>query len=474
MNRLYLITLCLLLAAACTSPPPVEYPSLEMPVPDQWTGGPTDDGALDSDWWTVFDDPALTNAVTLALARNYDLRAAAARVEQAAAQARIAGADLKPTLGMNLSGTRRRQNFAGLPFAGGGDDPLSTTTNSFGVSLDASWELDLWGRLRSGEEAALAEYQAVEMDLHGAYLSLAGQTVKAWFAIAEAFQQVQLAEDTVKSFAYNESQVRRRYETGLRPSVDLRLSASQLADARANLENQRQQLDSAIRQLEILQGHYPDKDLSIPVDLPGMPEAVPAGLPAELVSRRPDLAAAERRLAASGARLSMAEASLYPRLALTASGGTSSDEFNDLMDGDFRVWSLAANLTQPIFEGDRLRSGVDLAKAREEESLATYTSQVLAAFSEVESTLAAEQFLADREIHLTEATTQSIAARTLSEDRYRAGLDTYLLVLESQRRALLNESALLTVRRLRLENRVNLYLALGGGFHMPEPSREEE
>jgi outer membrane protein, multidrug efflux system len=183
-----------------------------------------------------------------------------------------------------------------------------------------------------------------------------------------------------------------------------------------------------------------------------------------LLERRPDLIAAERRLEASDARWAQARASLYPRISLTASGGTRTRELADLVSSDFSVWTLAANLAQPIFEGGRLRAGVDLAKARSGEAAAQYSGAVLRAFMEVESALRAEQLLAEREGHLEKATREAQAALRLARQRYASGLEDFVTVLEAQRRVLEAEGQLISVRRLRLDTRVDLHLALGGGF----------
>jgi outer membrane protein TolC len=187
-------------------------------------------------------------------------------------------------------------------------------------------------------------------------------------------------------------------------------------------------------------------------------------LPANIVRRRPDLVAAEKRLASSYARVIESQRALYPRISLTGSTGTSTDEFKNLLNGDYSVWNLVGNLLQPIFQGGRLRAGVDLARAREMESLALYAATVLNAYAEVEIALAAEEFLAEREEALRTATEQSLAARDLANDRYARGLTDLIEVLEAQRRAFLSESQLIGVQRARLDNRVDLYLALGGDF----------
>ena len=345
---------------------------------------------------------------------------------------------------------------------------LSTISTNLGVSLDVSWEADLWGRLRAGSRAALADLQSAAADLRGAQLSIAGQTTKAYFAAAEASQQVALAAATVASFRTASDQVRDRFEQGLRPSLDVRLSLSNLAGAEALLQQRHQQLDATTRQLEVLLGTYAGKTLEIPTTFPGTLAPVPSGLPADLVARRPDLVSSERRLAAETQRVSLARGDLYPRLNLTGSTGTSSNLLRSLIDGDFSVWSLGSSVLQPIFEGGRLRAQVDGAEARTNEALASYAGAVLQAYAEVESALAAEALLAERVSHLVTATEQSRAAERLAEDRYRSGLEAYITVLESQRLALEAEGALIVARRLRLENRVDLYLALGGGFDQLE------
>jgi len=452
-----------LTVAACVSAPARREPDLGVPVPERWDSDlDVEAGSIEGDWWTAFADPELDAIVVEALEHNYDIQAAAARVDAAAAIARISGADLYPTVDLQAAAGRQKQNFIGLPIPG--DDVPSSTFTSYGVSVATTWEIDLWGRIRSGAEASVADLEATRALLAGARLSVAGQAAKAWFAVGEARRQVDLSENTVKAFRQTAERVRARYERGLRPSLDYRLALANHAGAEANLEARRDRLQIATRQLEILLGRYPADAIAGSDDLPPPPGEVPAGLPATLVSRRPDLVVSERRLAAADSRIAEAKASRYPRLALTASGGTATQELSDLVDGNFSVWSLAANLLQPIFQGGRLRANVDFTKANAQEATALYVRDVLRAFGEVESILASEEILTREERALVTASEQSVAAQRLAEDRYNQGLEEIVIVLDAQRRALVAESSLLAVRRLRLENRVDLYLALGGGF----------
>ena len=451
-------------AVGCAGALPVNPPDLSMPIPDTWTAADVPYGQVAPDWWTAFGDDGLSGAVELALAQNLDLQAAAARLELAAADARTAASALSPTLQASYSGSRRKQNFIGFPIPGSEDRVLSTIFTNHGTSLDTVWEVDLWGRLRSSEQAALADLQRAGADLRGAQLSLAGQTAKTWFAIAEARQQVLLSEVTVESFRESVELVQQRYEAGVRPALDLRLALLNLSNAEAQLVERRRQLDASLRQLDLLLAQYASGDVTPPAELPGMPRPVPGGVPADLVARRPDLAAAERQVAASHARLRVARRELLPNISLTANTGTATNALLSLLNGDFGVWGIVANLVAPLWQGGRLRANIDRAEAQVAEVLANYVNTALAAYSEVETTLAAEEYLADRVSHLETSVEQSRAAERLADERYRTGLDTYITVLDSQRSAFQAEAELIAARRLRLENRVDLYLALGGGF----------
>ena len=459
----------LFLAAGCATAPLEDHPALDAGVPTAWTARNDTGGRPALAWWTDFGDPALDDVVESSLRQNYDLQAAAARLEQALADSRVAGADLQPQLQVGLNGSQRKQNFIGFPIPGAEDRVLSTVFTNYGVSLDLTWEADLWGRLRAGARAALADLQSRAADLRAAQLSLAGQTTKAWFAVAEARQQLMLAEASVASFRASSEQVRERFEQGLRPALDVRLALSNLATAEALREQRGQQFDAAIRQLEVLLGRYASASIAIPSALPDAPAVIPGGLPAELVRRRPDVVAAERRIAAARERLQVARRDLYPRFSLTANTGTATGALEDLVKRDFGVWTLLGNVIQPLLQGGRLRAAVDRADARAAEELAIYANTTLQAFSEVETALAAEEYLVERERYLAISAEQSRAAEIIADDRYRTGLDDYITVLESQRLALQAEGDLIAARRQRLENRVDLYLALGGGFDQAPP-----
>ena len=464
MSRLVLVALAALLAASCASAP---KPTLESagvtPPPAFEQAAPADDPV--GEWLTSFGEPGLEAAVLSALEGNQDLRAAAARVDQAAAQARIAGADLYPQVSAGARSTRQKQRFIGFPIPGsGGDEPPSSLSTSYGVSLDVSWEADLWGRIRAGRRAAEADLLAAREELEAARLSLAAQTAKAWLAATEARLQRELAQRSVEAYRESYESIRRRYALGVRSALDLRLIATQLHGAEALLASREDQYARALRQLEILQGRYPSAQAEVGDDLPSLGDPVPAGLPAQMLERRPDLRAAERRLEAAGLRVAQAKAARYPTLRLTASGGLISNELSDIASGDFDVWSFATNFFAPLFQAGRLKAQVEGSEGVLEQNLYAYAAATLTAFQEVENALNSERLLRERQHALGNAAAQARAAEELADTQYRSGVSDILALLESQRRSLEAEGQLLSVRLQSLTNRIDLHLALGGGF----------
>ncbi len=436
----------------------------ELDISDKWTAIEVDNKEILSQWWESFQDPRLKQLLEKGLENNYNLQAAAARLDAASAQARIAGADLFPSVSGGWSATGQRQNFIGLPIPGAEGQVLSRTFKSSGVSLDVSWEPDVWGRISASKAAAVADFEAARADLRAAKLSLAAQISKAWFATLEGWEQTKLAERTVSSYRSTSEKVRSRYASGLQSSLDLRLALSSLSSAEALLEQRRRQLDLGIRQIEILLGEYPSAQLEVRQELPEVPPLPPTGVPSELVSRRPDLVAAERRMWTAGARWTQARRALYPSFSLTGRIGTSTSDFLQAFNGNFFIWNLSGSVLQPVFQGGRLRAQVMLEDARSKEAAAQWATSVLQAFSEVEAALAAEKFLEAQEQDIITAARQATASLQLAEDRYTAGLENFVTVLEAQRRSLDAESQRLNIHRQRLDTRIDLHLALGGDF----------
>lgn len=478
-----LLPAALTLAGCAAGPGPRLEPETESLIPSHWDveAGDSETGSagVDSQWFRGFEDSHLERVIGIALASNRDLRSAAARLDAAVAQARIAGADLQPQAGLSVNGARSRQNFIGLPIPGAEGGVLSNTSTNLGASLNVSWEADLWGRLRAGRNAATLRASAAAADLADAGLSIAGQTAKAWFALLEAAGQVKLAEETLDTRTRVRERIERRYRSGLRTALDLRLSIANEANAAAGLARRERQLDLAASQLEILTGRdreagelVAETALDRSRELPRLPTPPALEQPAEILRRRPDVKASEARLSAAGLDVARARALLYPRLTLTGSSGRSSNQLEDLTDTDFSIWSLAVGVLQPLFQGGRLRAGVELARAGERDLLARHEATVIGALTDIQSRLAAEGFLEDQHAALARAAEASAAARDIAQDRYFTGLSGYLEVLAAEASATAAASELLAVERQRLDQRVDLYLALGGGLPPAPPTRE--
>jgi NodT family efflux transporter outer membrane factor (OMF) lipoprotein len=468
-SRFLIIALPLVFSAGCaTSPDPTgREPQIE--TPDNWSAevasasATTAPGPDAPGWLHQFNDPELNAVVRDALERNLDLQATVARLDAARANAKISGSDQYPQFGAGLAGGRQE-----LIVSESTDPPTSITSDSYGFSLDVSWEIDVWGRLRDSASASIADFEAAAADLAGARLSLAANTAKFWFRTTTARQQLALANETVSSFESTVDLVRSRFESGISSSLELRLALANAAAARALRQQRAQELEQSVRALEVVVGAYPGNTLRTVDELPELNQSVPAGLPSELLNRRPDIAAAERRLAGADKRVASAKKSLLPSLRLTGSAGTASEDLSNIVDADYSVWNLVGGLTQPIFQGGRLRANVERSKADAEYAYLDYSKTILTAFQEVENTLAGEKYLSIREKELSEAAVQSDGAQRLAEDEYAAGLTEIITVLESQRRALNSKEAYLSVRELRLRNRVDLHLALGGDFGLPD------
>jgi multidrug efflux system outer membrane protein len=458
-------SLLALLLAGCEALTPVETDLADsgVVIPKHWSSIREDEG-VKQDWLEDFDDPNLGNLVGEAVETNYDLRAAGARVQKARARARIAGAELYPQIDVGVGASR-----ADLSGNNGG----SGRVDQFNARVNAAWEIDLWGRLANEKRAAVRDADAAAADYQAARLSLAAAVAQAWFDAVEAELQVKLAQDTVRNFRDNLEVVHESFRAGLNSALDVRLERANLAGAEAELEASLIGRDRSVRSLEVLLGRYPSGELAVATELPMIETEVPAGLPAEILVRRPDVRSAALRLEASDERFSSARKNRLPGIALTASGGVSSGQLGNLLDYDAIIWSIAADLAAPVFQGGRLQAERDLAGAENEEVLSDYAQVVLVAFREVETALTAERILASQEAALEVAARESVEAEALALERYRAGLVDIITWLEARRRAFNARSSLLSVSNARLQNRIALYLALGGGFEAKAPPRVE-
>jgi NodT family efflux transporter outer membrane factor (OMF) lipoprotein len=443
------------LAAGCallTPPGKDEMRAEALPnlkAPAGWAAKGGADGAVASGWLAAFDDRRLEALVREAIEYNPDLRVAAARIEQAAAYAKLAGAKLYPQVNL---------------MARGGGKLSGDSSGLEGVGIFASWELDLWGRVRSGREAAELQYVSVELDTEYARQSIAALVAKSWFLATEARLQKGTAEQMAAAAERLVGFARERERIGNGDAYDVTV-------AQANLQTYRdsvQQLDLAyqqsLRALEALAGRYPATAAEVPAQLTAKPGPVPAGMPSELLERRPDVVAAERRVAAAFYRVEEAKAARLPQISLTASGTSISSELFVLKSASNPVWGIGAHLLAPLFTGGALQSQVEIRTAEQKLAVADYGRIGARAFGEVENALSSEFTLDGRAAILAQAVTENERALELANTRYRVGSGDLRAVQERQLALHAARTALLRVRAEQLVQRINLYLALGGGF----------
>jgi multidrug efflux system outer membrane protein len=410
-------------------------------------------------WWEVFNDPALNSLIERATTNNHSLRAALARYDQARAAARVNRSELLPALDFNPEAERER--FSKNPDPNFG---INSAT-ALRAPLDLSYEIDLWGRVRRSFEGARADAQAGAADFHNALLSVQAEVAQNYFNLRAIDRQREVVRLSLKIRLEAQAVLQARVDAGTAPELDRARADTEVGLAETDLARLNRQRSSAETALAILTG-TPAPDFAVAeIDekLPVVP-AIPAALPSELLERRPDIAAAERQLAAANARIGVAKAGFFPVLRLTGSAGYASAELDSLFDWDSRVWSIGPSLSLPIFAGGRNRANLARARAAFDEAAANYRQQVLVAFGEVQENLTAIGFLAAEAEAV--ARTEEAANRTyaFARARYEGGIVSYLEVIESMRTLLAAKLDAAKVLGQRQVTTVQLIKALGGGW----------
>ena len=418
-------------------------------VPPEWTATTALDGAVITEWLQTFQDAPLEGLVDEALRHNLDLIAAAARVDGAAALATAARSLLYPQLtASGLSGAVWRDG----------------TRDRSGLVLNVSWELDLWGRVRAAGASADALRAATAADALSARQSLAALVATTWYQTIATARLRATAIDAATVYEELLRLVKTRNDVGQIGAQDVSLAGADLDRARERERAFAASLQQFTRSLEVLLGRYPAAELQLAPSLPPVPAPVPDGLPSELLERRPDLVAAERRVASAFHAVQSAKAARLPRFALTGGGGISSSELIRLIGAGTSFWGAGIEMLAPIFLGGRLQAQVRAATADQEAALALFGQAALRAFTEVESSLGNEPILSDQQRHIESVLAQDTEALRLGRLRYEAGATDLLHVLDMQKRVLNSQFALVAIRNDRLANRIALHLALGGGF----------
>ncbi|QJR15257.1 efflux transporter outer membrane subunit [Usitatibacter palustris] len=446
-------TLAAAVAGCALAPPPdreeLALASPNRQVPPQWIAPGGTPAVVTERWLATFNDAALDALVAEAIAYNPDLMVAASRIEQAAAYQRLASGTLWPQVNA---------------VARGGGQMGGDASGLQGGGIFANWELDLWGRVRAGSAAAEHQYVSTMLDTAFAQQSIAAQVAKGWFLATEARMLKELAEETVQASTRITFLSEERMRVGVGDEYDLRLAQANLQtyrDAVQNLDNAYQQ---AVRSLEILVGRYPAAILSVPSTLSTPLAVVPVGMPSELLERRPDVIAADRRVAAAFYRTQEAKAARLPRISLTATLTSVSSELFVLKERDNPVWSAGASIVAPLFLGGQLQSQVEIRTAEQQQALAEYARIGSRAFAEVENALSASFALDAREAILRQAVIEYERTVVLANDRYRVGSADLRAVMQQNLALYAAQASLLRVRSERLVQRVNLHLALGGAF----------
>ncbi|MGB7480676.1 MAG: efflux transporter outer membrane subunit, partial [Burkholderiaceae bacterium] len=410
--------------------------------------------AADTGWRDFFRDPKLTELIARALVNNRDLRVAVANVERARAQYRIVRADRLPAVGASAVMTR------------GGDGPQLAPQYSVGLGITA-FELDLFGRVRNLSDAALQQYFAQEEARRAAQLALVAEIANAYLTLGADRELQQLARDTLANRRKALELAERQHELGAVSALDLSQAQTAAETARTDVARFAGQVARDINALNLLVG-APVEEALLPQRF-GADTAslgmLPAGLPAEVLLRRPDVLQAEHQLRAANADIGAARAAFFPSISLTASIGSASNELSGLFSSGTRAWSFVPQVNLPIFQGGRLRAALGMSQAERDAALAQYEKSIQNGFREVADALALGSTLAEQKEAQQALVAAAARADQLSRARYEAGRDSYLVLLDAQRTLYSAQQSLVTTRLAEQSNRVALYQVLGGGWH---------
>lgn len=420
-------------------------------APNAWAMASARVGEVEAGWLDDLNDPVLMILVREAQANNRNLQAAAANVERSWALAGQAGAALSPVVSINSSASR-------------GGSVEGASADSYSVGLQASWEADIWGRIRAGDQAATLSAQAAEADYIYSQYSMAAAVARSYFLAIEAGLQADVAQKNLDALSETDRIVGVQQEFGLATSQDVALSKSDLARTRASLTAANGAQRDALRALEVLLGRYPAAELEVRNGLPDMPAQPAPGIPSALLERRPDVIAAERSVAAAFNSLDQAKAARMPSVSLTSSLGGSSTDLANLLNPTNFAWQAATSLVAPLIDGGLRESQVLQASSEQKQAIAAYGQTALDAFQEVESGLDQSMVLLERSASLKIAADEANKALRIARLRYDEGETDLLDVLTIQQRVFSSDADLVSIERARLDEWVGLNLALGGDW----------
>jgi multidrug efflux system outer membrane protein len=454
------------LVAGCALGPDYKRPPVAEPPTFRGQAAAEAGSLADAPWWELFEDPILKELIREALANNYDVAIAAARVQEARAIVTVARSDFFPSVDYDVSASRGKPplGILGTPANSRGD-----TGNFFFGLLQASWELDIWGRIRRSNEAARAILLATEDARRGVWLTLVSDLAQAYFELLALDVQLEVARNSVTAYQRTYDLFLDRFQLGVASKLETARAEGALGDAQATVPQLERDITAKENQLSILLGRVPGPIArGKPMyDQPVVP-AVPAGLPSTLLERRPDLRQAEQLLVAANARIGVAKAEFFPKLSLTGLLGTASTELSSLARGTTTIWALAGGLSGPAFNAGRTLGNYRASIAQWEQTRLQYEQSVLIALREVSDALTALGKLSDAEMGQERAVKALGEAVEHATDRYRQGLASYYEVLEAQQQLYPAQTTLAQIRRGRLVTYVSLYKGLGGGWSLSD------
>lgn len=462
--KVLLAAAMLVALSGCALGPDYQRPDTEAPKRFRGDLPPaldlaTEPALAERDWMAVYTDPALRTLIQQALGGNLDVRIAAARIEQARATAGATGLVLLPQVSLSADRTRNKQSELAI---GAPNIPRDLTINR--VSLTTTWEIDLWGRLRRSTEAARAELLGAEYARRGVVVGLIGDVASAYYSLQALDEQLAITRRTIGTREKFVELTQARHERGVISGLDVATAEAQAAAARANLPELQRQITLIEDQLSLLLGGYPSA-IARGEEIHELGPEPPAGLSSSLLERRPDLLLAESRLKAANARVGVAKAALFPRLALTGSFGTASQSLGDLFTQPSNAFSFGGNLLQPLLDAERNLYQVDLADARKREAILAYEQAVKGAFREVADALAERSQYEAFEHEQQSRVAALKRADEIALARYRIGFSSYFDVINAERDLFDSELALTAARRNTRLAAVRLYRALGGGWN---------
>ena len=464
-----LIAVCLaVLAGGCALGPNYKRPA--VPAPPNWREIPVAEATslANTGWWDVFDDPQLQELIRIALVENKDLKIAVERIEEARARYGFTKADLWPKVDLSGNAGRLRFNAGSLLHTPEGDQAAATEgteTSIYSASADVSWELDFFGRIRRASEAQNALFLGTQEARRSAVLALVADVARAYFELRDFDRRLEVARRTIESRREYVQLAKDRFEGGITAEIDFRQAEAELRRVETVLFDLERLVALKENELSVLLGRNPGAvSRGRSLDEQKLPGVVPAGLPSDLLDRRPDIREAEQTLAATTANIGEAKALLFPRIALTGSYGFASTDFDTLFEGPSKSWNIIGNLLQPIFHAGKNKRRVEITESRQRQTLYAYERVILQAFRETEDALVSYRKIGEQRQAQADRVGAERKVLELAELRYRGGVAAYLEVLDAQRSlfgAELDEAQTIGSHLVSL---VRLYKALGGGW----------